>query len=409
MCPLWMLRRDPDLRIAIVSYGQDLADEFGRNIRNLIQTNSGDDGTLDLGLRIAPDNGAASRWRVAGRRGGIRSVGFGAGLTGRPADALFLDDPIKDAKQADSPTWREAVWKFWQSVGNTRLAPGAPVVVVLTRWHEDDLAGRMLAAEDGHRWRVINIPAQADHDPNKGQVDILGREPGQFLESARRRTVVQWEQIKTASGERVWNSLYQGRPSPGTGLIFRREWWKYYDIPQWIVEDDGSCRALSFDEVIQSWDMAFKDTDGSDYVVGQVWGRRGVDAYLLDQVRGRFSFVESCNRVRALSAKWPQAHAKLVEDKANGPAVISQLRAIVGGLIAVEPDGSKLARASAVSPFVQAGNVWVPSVELAPWVDGYIEEHASFPMAAHDDQVDTTSQALNRLLLNAVRPRVRFM
>lgn len=409
MGPLWMLRRNPDLRIAIVSYGQDLADEFGRNIRNLIQSNSGDEGSIDLGLRIAPDNGAARRWRIAGRLGGIRSVGIGAGLTGRPADRLFIDDPIKDAKQADSPTWRESVWKFWQSVGNTRLAPGAPVVIVLTRWHEDDLVGRLLAAEDGHRWQVINIPAQADHDPNKGQVDVLGREPGVYLDSARGRTVVQWEQIKTASGERVWTALYQGHPSPGVGMIFRREWWKYYDIPQWVDEADGSCWALSFDEVIQSWDMAFKDTDGSDYVVGQVWGRRGVDAFLLDQVRGRFSFVETCNRMRALSAKWPQASAKLIEDKANGPAVISQLRSTVGGLIAVEPDGSKLARASAVSPFVQAGNVWLPAVELAPWIDGYIEEHAAFPLAAHDDQVDTTSQALNRILLSAVRPRVRWM
>jgi hypothetical protein len=262
--PLWMLTRNPDLRIAIVSYGQDLADEFGRNIRNHITSNSGEDGELDLGLRIAPDNGAARRWRIAGRRGGVRSVGITAGLTGRPADILYIDDPIKDEAQAQSPTWRERVWNFWLAVGNTRLAPGAPVILILTRWHEDDLAGRMLAAPDGHRWRVINIPALADHDPNKGQSDPLGRPVGEFLASARKRTREQWEQIKTAVGSRVWNALYQGRPAPAEGTLFKRGDWQYYSPALVRCGSDGAWRAECMDEVVQSWDMAFKDTKGSD-------------------------------------------------------------------------------------------------------------------------------------------------
>ena len=229
------------------------------------------------------------------------------------------------------------------------------------------------------------------------------------MQSARGRTRADWEDKQREVGSRSWMALYQGRPTPGEGAIFRRSWWQRFSLPQWVERDDGTMHALSFDEVLQSWDMAFKDTASADYVVGQVWGRRGVDAYLLDQVRGRLSFVDTCMRVRALSARWPQAHAKLIEDKANGTAVIDQLRNTVGGLIPVEPRGSKEARASAVSPFVEARNVWLPTPELAAWVDDLVEECAGFPLAAHDDQVDALTQALDRLLLAPVRPRVRFM
>jgi predicted phage terminase large subunit-like protein len=127
--------------------------------------------------------------------------------------------------------------------------------------------------------------------------------------------------------------------------------------------------------------------------------RRGADAYLLDQVRGRMDFVTTCARFREFSAKWPQATLKLVEDKANGTAVINALRRIVNGIVPEEPHGSKEARAAAVTPLVEAGNVWLPSAELAPWVGALIEEAAAFPTGAHDDQVDTLSQALNRLVL----------
>lgn len=398
--PLWMLNRNPDLRIAIVSYAQDLADEFGRSIRNHITSNSGEDGELDLGLRIAPDNGAARRWRIDGRRGGVRSVGITGGLTGRPADILFIDDPIKDEAQAQSATWRERVWKFWLAVGNTRLAPGAPVVLILTRWHEDDLAGRMLTAPDGYRWRVINIPAQADHDPAKGQSDPLGRQPGEYLISARGRTVEQWEQIKVAVGARVWNALYQGRPAPAEGTLFKRGDWQYYSRALVHIAPDGTCRADTMDEVVQSWDMAFKATTGSDYVVGQVWGRRGSEVYLLDQVRDRLDFPATCKAFEALTAKWPQANGKFIEDKANGPAVIAHLRSRVPGLIPITPKDSKYARASAVAPFVEAHNVFLPDPLAAPWVAAFIEEFTAFPNSAHDDQVDTMSQAVSRLLGN---------
>jgi len=399
--PLWTLLRNPDARIALASYEHGMARRWGRAVRNDIAAHP------ELGLKLRTDTMAAHEWQLDGHEGGMYCVGIEGALTGRPVDLLIIDDPVKGPKEASSPTYRDMAWDFWESVASTRLSPGAPAVVVMTRWHEDDLVGRLLR-EEPDNWTVLNIPALAEHRPEYGESDPLGREPGQYMTSARRRTPAQWRKIQHDRGARVWASLYQGRPSPGEGLVFRRDWWRRYDIPVWI-SDDGVNTALGFDEVIQSWDMAFKDTDGADYVVGQVWGRRGETAWLLDQVRGRMSFVDTCMKVRTLSARWPQASAKLIEDKANGTAVINQLSSIVAGMIPISPHESKVARASAISPFVEAGNVYLPAPEVAPWADDVIEEAAAFPMSTHDDQVDALSQALNRILLAAIRPRVRFI
>jgi predicted phage terminase large subunit-like protein len=246
---------------------------------------------------------------------------------------------------------------------------------------------------------VLRIPAEADHDPEQGETDPLGREPGEFLESARGRTVAQWEAIKTRVGSRTWQALYQGRPSSAVGTIFKRDNWAEYDAPLWLEREDGTRIVTGFHDLIASWDMTFKDTDGTDFVVGQVWGRIGADTYLLDQVRGRMDFPATCRAFRTMNARWPQLILNVVEDKANGPAVIASLRHIVPGIVPEEPQGSKVARAVAMSPLQEARNVHLPSPELAPWVGDFIEEHAAFPTGAHDDQVDADSQAHNRLIL----------
>jgi predicted phage terminase large subunit-like protein len=394
--PTWVLTQNAECRIVVASYGQGLANRNGKAIRTRVTSNP------SLGLKLAPDNGAAHEWTLAGHEGGVLSVGIGAGLTGRPADLLVIDDPIKDRKEADSETYRNNVWDWWTDVASTRLAPGAPVLLILTRWHEDDLAGRLLEHEPDD-WRVINIPAQADHDPAKGETDPLGREPGEYMVSARGRTREQWEKRKataiTSKGARTWSALYQGRPSPPTGKLFQRDKWMQYEIPLWLDMPNGSKQVTHFDALLISWDMAFKKLDDSDYVVGQVWMRRGADAYLLDQVHDRLDFNETCQKVRELAARWPQAILKVVEDKANGTAVMNALRRIVPGIVPENPTESKEARAAAVSPLVEAGNVWLPSPEIAPWVGVFIDEAATFPTGAHDDQVDAMSQALNRLVL----------
>jgi predicted phage terminase large subunit-like protein len=400
---LWALIRNPETRIGIASYAQPLAEGFGRDIRNWITTNNGDEDTLDLGLRIAPDYGSAKRWQLDGHRGGVVCVGIGSGFTGRAAEALVIDDPFPDMEQAESAYYRERVWSWWRSVAAPRLAPGAPVIQIATRWHEDDLCGRMLAAEDGHRWRVINIPALADHDPAKGQSDPLGREPGEWLTSARGRTAAEWEQIRIQAGSRVFAALYQGRPSPDAGNVWQRQWWRRYHEPLWSQHPDhpDAYRVNGCDEVVMSWDMTFKDTKGSDYVAAGVLARRGADVFLLDVIRKRLSFPDTLVAFAAFVARWPQAAAKYVEDKANGPAVISSLKSKIPGIVAINPKDSKYGRATAVAPFIESGNVFLPDPEVALFdPEELITEAAGFPNAAHDDLVDMMSQALAELLLD---------
>ncbi|MFI5415108.1 MAG: phage terminase large subunit, partial [Candidatus Lutacidiplasmatales archaeon] len=405
---LWNLIRNPELRCGVVSYSAELATTFGRDIRTWITTYDGTQGTLDLRLRIARNNNAAARWQLDGHKGGLISVGIGGSLTGRPIDALVIDDPFAGREDSGSPAYREKVWQWYQSVATTRLAPGAPIVLIMTRWHEDDLAGRLLKHEDGDGWRVINIPAQADHDPELGATDPLGRQPGEWMVSARDRTPADFERTKIAVGTYTFSALYQGRPSPDAGDVLQKHWWRRYQTPLWSTDDGGTTYRLPghVDEVLTSWDMTFKDTKGTDYVVGQVWARVGPDAFLLDQVRARMDFTATLSAFLTLAKRWPQALTHLVEDKANGPAVISAIRnKVSGAVIAVPANDSKQARTSAIAPFVEAGNVHLPDdlIALFNAADNspadLIREAAAFPNDAHDDQVDAASQALHRFFI----------
>ena len=206
----WLLADDPDRRLVFASYAHSLARSSGRQVRDLLRTYP------ELALNLDDSHADASDWQIAGARGGMYAVGVGGALTGKPADVLLVDDPLRNQQDADSEVVRERLHEWWTSVARTRLAPGAPVVVVQTRWHEDDLAGRLVA--DG--WPLVNIPALAD-----GQTeDALGRPAGEWLASARGRTVVEWEQTRADVGERVFGSLYQGRPAPLAGGIFEQAW-----------------------------------------------------------------------------------------------------------------------------------------------------------------------------------------
>ncbi len=396
--PIWALTQDPDTRIFSASYSQRLATRNSRSIRNTISNNP------HIGIELARGNQAVTDWALEGHEGGVYSTSIGGSGSGQPADLVIIDDPIKDRKEAESAIQRDANWDWWTDVAVPRLAPGTSVVLILTRWHADDLAGRLIA-QAGSLWKFLNIPAQADHRPEQGETDVLGREPGEYMISARGRTTAQWEERKREVGPRSWSALFQGRPSPDEGGVFPpSDEWARYSQPLWIEHADGTRRVpgihRSDHELIQSWDLAFKDTKGSDYVVSQVWLRVGVHAYLLDMVRARLNFNATIDAVKAMTAKWPEATAKLVEDKANGPAVISQLGQTIPGLIPVEPEGSKYARASAISPFVFAKNVHLPDPTLLPNVSELIEEARHFPNSPTDDAVDAMSQALNYLLLH---------
>jgi predicted phage terminase large subunit-like protein len=192
-------------------------------------------------------------------------------------------------------------------------------------------------------------------------------------------------------GSRGAAAQHDQRPSPAEGAIFKRGHIRYYRLAE----------LPTMSTVLQSWDMTFKEA-GSSYVCGQTWGQVGANCYLLAQRRDRWGFSATCAQVRGMSVQFPSAHKKLIEAKANGPAVTDVLSRELTGIELVEPEGGKEARANAVEPMWEAGNVWLPHPEEAPWVADFIEELLAFPAAKNDDQVDCMTQALNRLRKNTI-------
>jgi predicted phage terminase large subunit-like protein len=380
--PAWYLGRNPDRRIIAASYAASLAYRMSRQARNII----GGPGWPFPALTLAGDSAQVQQWDIAGHRGGYFAAGVGGGATGQGAHLFLIDDPVKNLEEADSPLRRDTVWDWYQSVAYTRLEERAAICLIMTRWHHDDLAGRILAAQEagGDQWEVLHLPAVADVS------DPLEREPGAAL-WPEKYDLASLERTKVAVGARVWSALYQGTPSNDESALLKREWWRFYGGPT------GIALPPFWDQALQSWDMTFKGGTQNDYVAGQVWARRGADCYLLARDKRRLDFPATLAAIRAMSAQYPDVHTKLVEDTANGPAVIATLEREIGGLVAVRPEGGKVARVNAVAGLVEAGNVWLPHPTIAPWVGDFIEECAAFPTGAHDDDVDAMSQALVRL------------
>ena len=299
-------------------------------------------------------------------------------------------------KRCEVSRGRERVAKFelapeteqgWGRCISTTAPDGLYLVgrTLIPTHNTDDLVGRLLMqpheTPDGlpcRPWKLINYPAIAEHDEKyRKEGDAL--HPDRYPLSDLRE-----KQATMPPSE--WAALYQQRPIPAGGGVFKEDWINYYTTPP-----------AEFDKIVLSWDMTFKDSDGSDYVVGAVWARAGGQFYLLDQVRGRWDFVTTMHQFIALSRKHKKAMRKLVEDKANGSAIIDTLKTQIPSIIPVTPTESKEARASAIATLWEAHNVFLPSPEIAPWIRSFTDELLSFPAGAHDDQVDAMTQALQDL------------
>jgi predicted phage terminase large subunit-like protein len=397
--PAWYLGCNPDRRVVLATYAADFSEGWGRATRDLLVEH----GPSIFEISLNPDVQAAGRWDVKDRQGGMVSLGVNGPLTGRGADLLIIDDPVKTAAEANSELQRENIWGWFRSVAFTRLEPGASIVITMTRWNEDDLIGRLLAAE-GNQWDVVSLPALAEDD------DPLGRSLGEAL-WPERFSAAELEATRAQVGSYVWSALYQQSPVPAGGNIIQRSWFRYWQPRDKILPPVPALTAASerishspvslpeqFDEVIQSWDLSFKESATSDFVVGQVWGLVGADRYLLDQTRARMDFPKTIAAIKAMTAKWPNASRKYVEEKANGSALLASLRHEISGFIAVNPSEDKVSRVHAISAMIESGNVCIPHPQIFAWVDGFINECVSFPSAKHDDQVDCLSQALSQTL-----------
>jgi len=373
--PSWYLGKNPDKSVIVLAYGDDLAQRFGRRNKEKIETF----GKIFFDISLSKSKSANDDFELDGRKGRMITRGIMAGVTGNPAHLLIIDDPVRTREEAYSAVTREKIWQEWMSSAKTRLAGGAKVILIMTRWHEDDLAGQILKTEKNAVH--INIPCEAEDN------DVLGRKKGEGLFPEIGKGTAWKDQMKASyiagEGLDAWNAMYQGRPSVQGGNIFKRDWFKFYtDLPTMY-------------QTIISVDAAFKDTKTSDFVAIGVWGKSGANVYLLDLINERMDFVRTLEVIRLMKKKYAEANMVLIEDKANGSAIISTLRQEIMGIVPVEPLGNKESRAYAIQPFVMAGNVWL--LKNAPWVEDYLDQMIRFPKSSKDDMVDMTTQALVRL------------
>ncbi len=376
--PCWYLAKHPFDNMVQAGYAESISLTHSRQARDIFI--SPEMGKLfpDIHHRperagqeiIIPERQAAHEWGTK-QGGSYYAVGIGGGLTGRGFNVGIIDDPVKDEEEAASQTIRDKVWDWYQKVFRTRAEPGAAIIVVMTRWHQDDLVGRLLR--------------QARKDPNADQWEVLHFQAireGQALWPERYPIEV-LKKIQSSIGSRAFESLYQGNPTIAEGQIIRREWWKYYK------------EAPNFIRTIHSWDTAFKDKSQNDYSVCTVWGEAQNGYYLLGVWRAKVEFPELKRAVIALNGR-DKPSVVIVEDKASGQSLIQELqRETKIPVLPVRVDSDKVARAYAATPLIEAGKVFLP--ENAPWLFDYIEELSAFPNAEHDDQVDSTTQALSYL------------
>lgn len=378
--PAWFLSLYPEKNVILASYEATFAESWGRQCRNFITEH-----TTELGIRLAEDSQAAGRWHTR-EQGGMITAGVGGAITGRGGDLMIIDDPIKNDEDAQSPNYRQKMIDWWNTTFYTRAEPGASIVILATRWHERDLSGYLLSSENEtyKDWTEIKLPAIAEEQ------DVLGRQIGQAL-CPERYDEKKLDEIRRAVGSKAWNSLYQQRPSAQEGNIIKRPWLRFWDtLPP-------------LEEQIISVDATFTGKATSDFVAMQVWGRVGARKYLIDQVHARMGIMDSIRALTDLAHKHPKATLKLIENKANGPAIEDLLKHHLSGIVLWEPSGDKVARMNAVAPQFEAGNIYFPQRHLNPWVDPLIEELVTFPNAAHDDRCDTLSMALLRLEENVTR------
>jgi len=368
--PSWYLGRHPERSIIATSYGQELANDYGRRVREFVSADL--HRVVFPQSRIRDDNASVHRFGLS-RGGNFYAVGAGGPITGRGADLLLIDDPLKGAEDAYSITARRSLQTWFESVAYTRLQRGAAIVLIQTRWHQDDLAGWLLREHAADGWTVVSLPAIAEPGDALGRVEGEALWPSKFPLDALSR-------IREAIGTSAWSALYQQRPVAAEGSIFKREWLKTFTSKP------------EFTRLIFSLDTAFKVGESNDYSVLAVWAEAQAGYYLLDLVRERLDFPALKSRVVAKAAYW-RPHAVLIEDAASGQSLIQSLRVETSlPLLPVKPLGDKESRASAVSPLFESGRVHVP--QSAPWLSDYIDELISFPASPHDDQVDVSTQAL---------------
>ena len=392
----WTLGRNPAKRIIAVSYADELARKLAIDTCTVFQS----DWYRAVFPAMQPRSTVQRHHEfVTGQHGYRYASGIGGAILGRGADLIVIDDPIK-ALDALWEAERRHVWEFYSGTLCTRLddKQNGAIVIIMQRLHMEDLVGRLLDLE-GESWEVVSIPAIATEDKilrlSDAPGDIYFRPAGEVLHEEREPMHV-LEEIRRAQGSLNFSAQYQQAPVPPGGNVIRRDWLRYY-----------TTQPTQFDRIIASWDTASTLSETSDWSVGTVWGAAGLDFYLLDVFRQRLESPELRRAIIDLHTRY-HAAATLIEETELGRALAQDLYR-TGHLraITLHPERDKLARLLAQAARFEAGQVHVP--ENAPWLATYLNELLGFPNTPHDDQVDSTSQALNWLTARTPvnRPIVR--
>ena len=361
--PAWLLGINPEIEIVVASYNADKAREFGYEVRDIVR--SQEYRALFPGVTLKEDSRAADRWNTDSG-GSFRAVGIGTSLTGRGADVLLIDDPIKDDEEADSELRRERIWSWYSSVAYTRLSPGGRVVVIQTRWHEDDLTGRLLTEQSkgGDRWDILELPAIT----SDGRALWPDRYPLEYLERIKRVTL-----------PRHWSALYQQRPAPEEGAYYKRDWFRWYDTkPQQL-------------RIYGASDYAVTDGDG-DYTVHVIVGVDPDDnIYVLDLWRGQTSSDRWIDAMLDLVRQhkplmWVEEQGQII--KSIGPFLDKRMREskTYCRREQVASAADKPTRSRSIQARTAMGKVYLPS--KATWLADFTSELLTFPAGKHDDQVD---------------------
>jgi predicted phage terminase large subunit-like protein len=374
--PAWHIGRHPDHEFISCSYSGSLAMNFSRKVRQLLREpvykNVFEKSRLDK------DSQSVESWQTT-RGGGYVAAGVGGGITGKGANILVIDDPVKNREDAESENNREATWDWYTSTAYTRLSPGGGILVILTRWHDDDLAGKLLRhAEDGaDQWEVIKYPAIAEEDEKFRKV-------GESLHPER-YNVDALEQIRKAIGPRDWSALYQQNPVSDEGDYFSRDMIRYYDF------DEIDTSQLNY---YCAWDLAIGQRDRNDYSVGIVVGVDEYDTlYVVDVVRGKYDGFELVEQILDLYETWRPSIVGIERghiEMALGPFLQKRTRerglneAYFKDLKVGKRD--KEARARAIQGRMQQGMVYFPKDAI--WTGPMVAELLRFPNGTHDDQVD---------------------
>ena len=375
----WVWTKWPHLKFINSSYALGLSTSHCRKSRLLIESDWYQEKWGEMFSLVGDQNVKSYFENDYGGHKFAASV-TGA-VTGHGADIVIVDD-ILNPLEAASPIALERSLDHYHNTLYSRLNDQSKGlrIVVMQRLHENDLTGNLINTEPEKHLHIV-LPAELDEKLVKPSGLAQFYKDGLFFPD--RFTPLLLESLKS-KGRSLYASQYQQSPVPQEGNILKTEWWRYYKV-----------LPTKLDEVIMSWDMAFKNKKESDFVVALIMGRVGSNVYLINRYRGKWAFYETLEMFRKICANYPEARRKLVEDTANGPAIISALSREITGIIPIPVKDSKEARAEAIAPAVESGNVYLPEPDQHTWVYEFIDECAMFPKGKHDDQVDAFTQAMD--------------